>query len=81
MLVFGEVRDLIARKPTLASACNGHIAVSHRRVGGNALDLTARRAVGFCLLFARVQRLHTLGPKWCDNLEIAHGLHTREIGK
>jgi len=57
------------------------MAVSHRLVGGNELDLTARRAIGFCLLFARVQRLHALGPKLRDDLEIAHGVHTREIGK
>jgi hypothetical protein len=55
-----------AAEQPLVTGRNGHIAVSHRRVGGNALDLTARRAIGFCLLFARVQRLHT---------------HTREIGK
>jgi hypothetical protein len=42
--------------------------------------VTARSATGFRLLFARVQRLHTIGPKSRENREIAHGLHACEMG-
>lgn len=69
--LFWQPAILVSSKPPLTADDFGHIAVSHRRVGGNALDLTARH----------VQRLHTLGPKLRDNLEIAYGLHAHEIGK
>jgi hypothetical protein len=33
----------------------------------------------FCVASSRVQGLHSIESKSRENLEIAHGLHTREI--
>jgi hypothetical protein len=59
-----------------------HAATPHRMLRVEFRSaVTARAATGFRLLSARMQRLHTLEPKSRANLEIAHGLHTREASK